>query len=253
MVADPRFADAAALDFTLDPDSPALALGFEPWDWRAEGLYGDPAWVEAPASWGWTLATHPEDGEALEDGFESTAVGGAPASATVYGATADSWVRVVATEAHSGAQSLEFQDQPDLFAPYAPMAWYTPTRCGSLTLSFAVKIEKGVVFCHEWRDWRNPASSYTAGPSVYVSADGSLAANGAILGSVATDEWLVFTIAAEVGGSDGSWSLTVEAEDGSVLSWSDLPGVALDQLNWVGFVANGSAEGRFWLDDLELR
>lgn len=37
LCADPKFADAAGGDFTLAPDSPALAAGFEPWDWKSTG------------------------------------------------------------------------------------------------------------------------------------------------------------------------------------------------------------------------
>ncbi|MBI1318132.1 MAG: right-handed parallel beta-helix repeat-containing protein [Candidatus Hydrogenedens sp.] len=48
VVADPMFTDLAAEDFSLQPDSPALALGFEPIDESRIGLYGDPAWVNAP-------------------------------------------------------------------------------------------------------------------------------------------------------------------------------------------------------------
>lgn len=46
--ADPKFKDAEHYDFTLAPDSPALALGFEPIDVSRVGLYGDAAWRDAP-------------------------------------------------------------------------------------------------------------------------------------------------------------------------------------------------------------
>ncbi|MEI6501702.1 MAG: right-handed parallel beta-helix repeat-containing protein, partial [Armatimonadota bacterium] len=45
VIADPKFADPDKLDFTLTPDSPALKLGFKPFDWRQAGLYGDQGWV----------------------------------------------------------------------------------------------------------------------------------------------------------------------------------------------------------------
>lgn len=45
IVADPKFADPARGDFQLAPDSPALKLGFVPFDYRQAGVYGDPAWT----------------------------------------------------------------------------------------------------------------------------------------------------------------------------------------------------------------
>jgi hypothetical protein len=44
IVADPGFANPAQDDFQLAPDSPALKLGFQPFDHRQAGVYGDPAW-----------------------------------------------------------------------------------------------------------------------------------------------------------------------------------------------------------------
>ena len=42
VVADPMFADALALNFTLLPGSPALALGFVPIDMSSVGVRGGP-------------------------------------------------------------------------------------------------------------------------------------------------------------------------------------------------------------------
>ncbi|MFH1920527.1 MAG: right-handed parallel beta-helix repeat-containing protein [Planctomycetota bacterium] len=48
VVADPKFTDPANLDFSLAPDSPALALGFKPIDTSQIGLVGPAEWVDLP-------------------------------------------------------------------------------------------------------------------------------------------------------------------------------------------------------------
>jgi len=45
-VADPLFTDAEALDFTIDENSPAIKLGFKPFDYKKAGVYGDEAWIK---------------------------------------------------------------------------------------------------------------------------------------------------------------------------------------------------------------
>jgi hypothetical protein len=46
IIADPKFKNAEKYDFQLDEDSPALKIGFKPFDYSKAGVYGDPKWVK---------------------------------------------------------------------------------------------------------------------------------------------------------------------------------------------------------------
>lgn len=51
VIADPRVSADGRGGFRVDPGSPALALGFVPFDSSKAGVYGDPAWVALAGSW----------------------------------------------------------------------------------------------------------------------------------------------------------------------------------------------------------
>ncbi|MDQ1256507.1 MAG: hypothetical protein QG656_1103 [Candidatus Hydrogenedentes bacterium] len=103
IIADPKFVDAEHGDFRLAPDSPALALGFQPIDTSQAGLYGDPAWILKPKQIPREPFAPPAIPEptTIDDGFETTPVGGAAAGASTLGEESEAKIRVTDTTAAS--------------------------------------------------------------------------------------------------------------------------------------------------------
>jgi hypothetical protein len=62
IIADPRFVDPRNGDFHLKPDSPALKLGFEPFDYTKAGVYGAAAWIAKANEVGYPPLEWPPEG-----------------------------------------------------------------------------------------------------------------------------------------------------------------------------------------------
>src|SRR4030065_217985 len=50
IIADPLFVDPDRYDFRLDPNSPAIELGFKPLDYTKAGVYGERRWIRKAVS-----------------------------------------------------------------------------------------------------------------------------------------------------------------------------------------------------------
>ncbi len=72
IIADPLFVDPAKGDFRLKPNSPALKIGFEPFDSAQAGVYGDAAWIAKANDATYPPLQWPPDppAMAIQDGFE---------------------------------------------------------------------------------------------------------------------------------------------------------------------------------------
>jgi len=256
VIADPLFVDPENDDFSLRNTDVVSRIGFVPFDLSETGcLTADdrppiaemprafPGFEEAPAL-------------PLSEDFEDAAVGDkAPSAQTYEDATVTAATARVTDEiAATGGQCLKFADAPDQENPWDPHVYYDPRmNDGVLRGSFDLRIEPGCVFYHEWRDTSPPR--YRVGPSLTIGADRMLKASGQDVIEIPEGEWISIEIECGVGpDADGTYTLTVTIPGrGAPITITDLPAdPELAGLRWFGFCSQATAEGVFYVDNVQV-
>lgn len=254
-IADPLFVDPAKRDFRLQPGSPALAMGFKPFDYTRAGVYGDTAWRELAASLK-PLELEREEVPlfVLSDDFESTPIGKPIWNGHLSADDAKGAV-IAASDtqaAKDSKRSLKFQDQPGLAQRYIPhLSFDLNHRQGSTRVTFDLFLEDGAEFSHEWRDKKAP---YRAGPSIEIRK-GSLKANGKELTKLPAGSWTHFEIHSKLGPqSDGKWSITVTTADGKPQEFPNLTSKSAEwrELEAMVFVSDADIKTALYLDNLQI-
>ncbi len=165
-IANPRFVDPEHGDFHLPSDSPALKVGFQPFDLSAAGRSKSIPISRAPRAF-----PPPPQPQPLTDNFEKTPVGSKAEGPTTSEEPAAGSIRVTDRFAASGRQCLLFTDAPGLQHRYNPHIHYdTRYTSGLLDEHFSLFWKPGADFYHEWRDDAQP---YHVGPSLRVEPDGT--------------------------------------------------------------------------------
>jgi len=255
IIADPMFADPDRHDFHLDPNSPAIKLGFKPFDYTQAGVYGDRGWIRKAASMIYPkleIAPDPPP-VSINDNFETVPVGQQPGTAQCNVENKGDAIVVTDETAAAGKRSLKIIDASGLQNTWNPHYVYTPNySSGSAQCAFDICIGEDVRINHEWRDWR--ISPYGVGPSLSIEGT-QLKVAGKMLLELPVDKWVHFKIAAGLGdGSKGAWDMTVTLPGQPPREFKRLQNGnnKFNRLTWVGFTSNATKRTIFYLDNIKL-
>ncbi|MBC8373882.1 MAG: hypothetical protein H8E53_09840 [Planctomycetes bacterium] len=122
IIADPLFADPERFNFRMDPNSPALATGFKPFDYSKAGVYGSRAWRRKAVSVRYPkLEVAPDPPPvSINEGFETAPVGQKPGGAECHVENKGDAIVVTDETAAAGERSLKIVDAPGLRNAFNP-------------------------------------------------------------------------------------------------------------------------------------
>jgi hypothetical protein len=255
IIADPLFVNPEKTDYHLLPSSPASKIGFVPFDYTKAGRVGIGLSKQEPVARprAYPAPQAPQPPRSVAEDFEDYVVGSKVVGAFTYEDGDVAVVRVTDETAATGKHSLKFVDAAGQRVSYLPHIFYGLDLTDGIALgSFSIRVEKGAVVYHEWRDG---GANYHVGPSLRIEADGSLHAGGRKLMDIPHGVWFQIEIVCPLGkAATGKWDLTVRLPGRTApLRFEGLPcDRRCTSLQWYGFVADGDAPGVFYIDDIRL-
>lgn len=256
IIADPLFVDAARGDFRLKTGSPALALGFKPFDWSKAGVHGDAAWIAKARNVTYPPFEVPPELPAVAANldFERDGPGRPPRSFDItLGKNGDS-ILVTEEFAATGKRSVKVSDAPGLKSNWMPMLVYpTHFKQGVLSNSFDLRVERASMINYEWRDYSE--GGYKTGARLSIR-DATLSLDGGTKMELPENQWVRFEIESGVGpDAAGTWSLTVTVPGQLPRVFEDLAHAdsGFKTLTWCGFSSLADKSTSYYLDNFNLK
>jgi len=255
IIADPMLVDPERHDFHLDPNSPAIGLGFKPFDYTKAGVYGDRGWIRKAASVRYSelqIAPDPPP-VSIDDNFETVPVGQQPGTAQCNVENRGDAIVVTNETAAAGQRSLKIVDASGLQNTWNPHYVYQLKHSnGTTCCAFDIRIGKDVRINHEWRDWR--ISPYGVGPSFSIEGT-QLKVAGKKLLELPVNQWIHFEVTAILGnGGKSTWDMTVTLPGRTPREFKRLQNGnnKFNQLTWLGFTSNAMKQTIFYLDNIKI-
>jgi hypothetical protein len=249
IIGDPLFVDPERGNFTLKPGSPALKIGFKPFDLKAAGRV--PPKPEEPLA---PRAFPPKpQAEPISEDFESVPVGKRAPGAVTSEENDKATARVTDQTAAGGKHSIKLIDVPGQKHNFNPHFYYqTEFTSGVMEGHFDVRLEPGFQLCYEWRD---VTVFYKCGPQLRILPDGTLNASGENLMKIPLGQWVGIDITCRLGKQDTkTYDLSVRlAGESQPRRFTGLPcSPGFKRVHWLIFTAEGTASGVCYLDNIRL-
>lgn len=274
VVADPLFVDVSARHFRLKPESPALKLGFQPWDLELAGVRTDgpggkawrelaerasfPNWEEDSQPWPappWSIPLKT---------FEFSANGTLPLIGATPSLSKDGKGDSIAVTDEAGSpipleaakstpvspgRSIKIQDAKGITPSWLPTLNLHPKLgTGAFSLTFDAMSRAGADWFFEVR-----GKEYGAGP--YLSwKNGSLTAatgRNIPLADIPAGEWFRIHLTATPG--NGTWDLQITRQDGSKTIRNNIPCKSeWDRTDLILWSAVSDNDAAFFIDNFEV-
>jgi hypothetical protein len=256
VVADPGLRNVGQRDFQISKNSPAITLGFQPFDDSLAGVYGDSDWkrkADEPITRQLRLAPDPPLLPTQLD-FERDSVGVSPANVEVRVENKGDSVQVTDETAARGTQSLKVVDSPGLQHSYNPhfMVADLKYKQGQVQNAFDLRLEPGTTIQFEWRDWSS--SQYLTGPRFEIN-NARLRVSGRDPVLLPLSKWIRFELVAQLDGEHAHrWQLTVRPPNQEPIVFNEIPFASerFQTLTWMGFMSTATEKTVFYLDNLMI-